>query len=179
MLKGHKVGSFKKSGPQPGKSANETAIGLFLRKNRPHEGESKGVFHKWVKKNLPSQQEVLIECITGEIYRYLIGDYQPKVRTGGSNVILSEFIPYRSVRDIIDKPKYKDSQSKFKEAFIEYLDGFMLVLFSAIVLEENDLSDMNYGLAIAEGGVDEEGMAIPDESDESKWVIVPGERPSE
>jgi hypothetical protein len=125
------------------KSANPTKIGTIRRKG----GEDK----KWVQKTLSSRQEVLVECITGEIYRYLIGEHQPKIRTGGENVILSEFVPYRSVRDVFDVTEHHSNIARFKEAFLMHLDGFMRVLFSSIFMEENDLSDQNYGLTILKG----------------------------
>lgn len=130
----------------------------------------------WFKKPLSSHQEVLIECITGEIYRYIIDPDQSKIRTGKEtnekgqevNLILSEGVKYRSLRDIFDKtqttPKKKDPQEQqdalkekalitrsipaFKRAFIEHVDGFMRVLFASIMMEENDLSDANYGMVI-------------------------------
>lgn len=135
-------------------TANQTAIGNIKRK----DGSDK----KWVKKTLSCQQEVLIECITGEIYRYLIGPKQPKIRTGEegdnpnpeSNTVLSEFVPYRSLRDIFgiaNSPKY--DMTLFKQCFNDQIDGFMMVIFSSMMLEENDLSDMNYGLSIYKDGV--------------------------
>lgn len=154
MAEGHKKGDFIRSGPQAAASANVTEIGYIERKNREANDPEKKVLKKWVKKVLQSEQEVLIECITGEIYRYIIGGYQPKIRTGDENTILSEFIPYRSLRDVLGNPQYKHNAKAFKESFIQNLNGFMLVLFSSIMLEENDLSDMNYGLAINPGGVD-------------------------
>lgn len=154
MAEGHKTGGFMRSGQQAAASANATEIGYIERKNRQADEPDKKVLKKWVKKRLDSQQEVLIECITGEIYRYLIGNYQPKIRTSDVNTILSEFIPYRSFRDIMEDPKWRNNAKRFKDGFIANLDGFMLVLFSAITLEENDLSDMNYGLATRRGGVD-------------------------
>ncbi|SMF93728.1 hypothetical protein SAMN02949497_1017 [Methylomagnum ishizawai] len=143
--KGHKdFSAFKAREGETTASANPTQLGAIPRKNPLRGGESK----KWVKKTLSSRQEVLIECITGEIYRYLIGPLQPKIRTGDGNNILSEFVPYRSVRDILDRAKHQAKAMAFKEAFIQGQRGFMLVLFSSIMLEENDLSDQNYGLAI-------------------------------
>ena len=154
MATGHKIGQFMRSGQQAAASANATEIGYIARKiDETKDANGSRRVKKWVRKQLSSQQEVLIECITGEIYRYLIANFQPKVRTGDANTILSEFIPYRSVRDIFDNPKYKNNEIRFKNSFIEKLDDFMLVLFSSITLEENDLSDMNYGLATKEGGV--------------------------
>ena len=134
-------------------TANQTAIGNIKRK----DGSDK----KWVKKTLSCQQEVLIECIIGEIYRYLIGPKQPKIRTGEegdnpnpeSNTVLSEFVPYRSLRDIFrieNSPKY--DMTLFKQCFNDQIDGFMMIIFSSMMLEENDLSDMNYGLSIYKDG---------------------------
>jgi hypothetical protein len=137
------------------KSANPTKIGTIRRK----DGEDK----KWVQKTLSSRQEVLVECITGEIYRYLIGERQPKIRTGGENVILSEFVPYRSIRDVFDVSEHHNNIVRFKEAFLNHLDGFMRVLFSSIFMEENDLSDQNYGLVILKGAeIREEEMEDED-----------------
>jgi hypothetical protein len=122
------------------RSANPTKVGLITRKD--------GTKKKWVQKILKSRQEVLVECMTGEMYRYLIGPQQPKIRTGGENEIMSEFTPYRAVRDIIDVSKNRHMAAKYKAAFQADLHGFAKVLFSSIVFEENDLSDQNYGLAI-------------------------------
>lgn len=122
-------------------SANSTKLGTLQRKN--------GKLKEWVLKKLSSKQEVLIECMTGEIYRYIIGNRQPKIRTGDENNLLSEFVPYRAVRDILEVPKHKVNVKRFREAFINNPEGFMLVLWSSILLEENDLSSQNYGLALA------------------------------
>lgn len=142
-LKGFKdIKTFqeKKKEGEATKSANPTKIGTLDRKD--------GTKKKWVLKELKSRSEVLVECVTGEIYRYLIGGRQPKIRVAGPLKVLSEFIPYRAVRDILDVPEHRLKALKFKQQFCVHIDGFMRVLFSSIFMEENDLSDQNYGLAI-------------------------------
>lgn len=151
------ISTFNVKGEQGTASANLTAIGTIKKK----DGSEK----KWVRKILSSSQEVLIECITGEVYRYLIGEKQPKIRTGEersglvSNTILSEFVRYRSVRDLYTRARDEDinphlkkdriiKKTNYRINFINNIDGFMRVLFSSIFMEENDLSDMNYGLSI-------------------------------
>jgi len=154
------------------KTLGESAHPVYMGKISKKDGRE----ITWFKKPLSSHQEVLIECIAGEIYRYIIGPHQSKIRTGKEkdgkgndiNLILSEGVKYRSVRDVFDKtqttPKKKDPQEQrdalaekaliirsipaFKRAFVEHIDGFMRVLFASIMMEENDLSDANYGMAI-------------------------------
>ena len=154
------------------KTLGESAHPVYMGKIAKESGREV----TWFKKPLSSHQEVLIECITGEIYRYIIGPEQSKIRTGKEindkgremNLILSEGVKYRSVRDVFDKsqmtPNKKDSREQqdalrekalivrsipaFKRAFVEHVDGFMRVLFASIMMEENDLSDANYGMVI-------------------------------
>ncbi|MCE5243197.1 MAG: hypothetical protein ABFD98_12300 [Syntrophobacteraceae bacterium] len=137
---------IRKKDAQPSKSANPTKRGYILRKDEAQK--------IWFQKTLSSRQEVLVECMAGEIYRYLIGPSQPKIRTAGLNVILSESVNYRSFREILGgekkHPEYRNYARDYKNTFIldANIDGFVRVLFSSIFLEENDLSDQNYGLTI-------------------------------
>jgi hypothetical protein len=103
---------------------------------------------EWFTKELTSVQEAQIECMTGEIYRYLIGAAGGKIRLIKENHVASENVNFYSVRDIFENKKKKGSFKNFKEAFCNDIEGFMMVVFSSIFFEENDLSANNYGLKI-------------------------------
>ncbi|EFI34704.1 hypothetical protein Dthio_PD2076 [Desulfonatronospira thiodismutans ASO3-1] len=105
--------------------------------------------HKWFIKNLDSDQEAQIECMIGEIYRYLLGPEQPKIRLADINIVASEGVNFTSVRDLIEKePNVYDN---YQTAFCENIESFLMLAFSSIFFEENDLSDANYGLAKKNG----------------------------
>ncbi len=107
-------------------------------------------FHKtteWYTKDLESAQEAQIECMTGEIYRYLIGPPQPKIRVQSANIVASESVNFLSFRNLIEKPAERQYYNTFQKAFCEHIEGFMMVVLSSVFFEENDLSDNNYGLA--------------------------------
>lgn len=135
-------------------TANPTFRGAI---DRSHKGKTEKV---WWRKQLASRQEVLVECVTGEIYRYLIGGRQPRLRAEGANVVLSENIAYDSPRDYFenraDRPEKRARRDAWRAAFQENLEGLAMVLVSSMMLEENDLSDQNYGLALLpEAGEDD------------------------
>jgi hypothetical protein len=102
----------------------------------------------WFTKDLASAQEAQIECMTGEIYRYLLGPDQPKIRVKSSTYVASESVNFVSFRDIMEKQDLRPSFNNFKKAFCDHIEGFMMVAFSSIFFEENDLSDNNYGLVV-------------------------------
>ncbi|MCP3941749.1 MAG: hypothetical protein GY710_09750 [Desulfobacteraceae bacterium] len=104
----------------------------------------------WFTKELESIQEAQVKCMTGEIYRYLIGPEQPKIRLKNANTVASENVNFYSLRDIFEDPKKRNSFNNFKSTFCENIEGFLMIVFSSIFLEENDLSSNNYGL-ITEG----------------------------
>lgn len=107
---------------------------------------------KWVLKKI-SAEEALTEAVTGQIYRYLIGGHQPrtyvvKIDRVAYN-LASEFIPFMSFRDALTTVKTTtttDNLKKYKTAFLNDLQGFTAILIASMFLEENDLSDANYGL---------------------------------
>ncbi len=101
----------------------------------------------WYTKNLESAQEAQIECMTGEIYRYLIGPLQSKIRVQDANTVASESAYFLSFRELIENLAERQHYNAFKDAFCEHIEGFVMVVFSSIFFEENDLSDNNYGLA--------------------------------
>ncbi len=103
---------------------------------------------EWFVKELDSIQEAQVECMTGEIYRYLIGPTVAKIRLSEANTVASEGVNFYSVRDIFENKTKRYDYKNFKKAFCEHLDGFMMVVFSSIFLEENDLSANNYGLVV-------------------------------
>ncbi|TYT73923.1 hypothetical protein [Desulfobotulus mexicanus] len=111
----------------------------------------------WFLKELESVQEAQIECMTGEIYRYLLGPYQPKIRVRkdpGASTVVSSSVKFLSFRELLEKEGNKNNNliyDKYKKAFQENLDSFMMVMISSIFFEENDLSDNNYGLVVLSG----------------------------
>lgn len=108
----------------------------------------------WFLKELDSAQEAQIECMTGEIYRYFLGPDQPKIRVRDAHTVVSEAVRFVSFRELLEKPENKNNNAiydKYKKAFQDDLDGFMMVLLSSIFFEENDLSDNNYGLVVVSG----------------------------
>lgn len=127
-------------------TANPTFKGAINRDLKGKEAKT------WWRKQLESRQEVLVECVTGEIYRYLIGGRQPRLRAEAANVVLSEHIPYHSPRDYFDRwpgdAQKRQNREPWKRAFSNHLESLAMVLVSSMVLEENDLSDQNYGLAL-------------------------------
>lgn len=98
---------------------------------------------KLVYKPLNNEQESTIETITGEIYRYLIGNSQPKTKLAPCFGIVSQMIPYFSIRD------YFYAKSGDNDCYLKYFQqdykGFVNILMSSIFLEENDLHDGNFG----------------------------------
>ncbi len=139
----------RKADANRAKTANVTLIGKMPRKSKVDDAGN-ALWKDWVRKELESTQEVLIESVTGEIYRYIIGGPQPKIRTADAHTILSELVFYRSFRDIQGpaNPEHIVDKEKWHAAFRENIEGFMRVMFSTIMLAENDLSDMNYGLEV-------------------------------
>lgn len=129
----------------------------------------------WWRKQLESRQEVLVECVTGEVYRYLIGGRQPRLRAEGAGVVLSEHIPYHSPRDYFDRwagPKDQGPHVTWKRAFGKHLESLVMVLVASMMLEENDLSDQNYGLALAAEAEDDDYVA-PQAVAEAPPLIAP------
>ncbi len=142
VFKGNKAGLFQEAplDPDRPRTANLTKMGTMLRRDKTTE-------KPWVQKLLSSTQEVIVECITGELYRYLIGGEQPKIRTANQTTILSEVVAFTSLRDFFNKEKIKALRPTIVQTFNQHIDGFMRVLFSSILMEENDLSDANFGLS--------------------------------
>lgn len=103
---------------------------------------------EWYVKNLSSSQEAQIECMTGEIYRYLLGPDQPKIRVENANTVASQSVDFVSFRNLVEKKELRPNYANFKNAFCDHIEGFMMVAFSSIFFEENDLSDNNYGLVV-------------------------------
>lgn len=139
-------------------TANPTFKGTI---NRDHKGKAAKT---WWRKELESRQEVLVECVTGEVYRYLIGGRQPRLRAEAANVVLSEHIPYHSPRDFFDRwpadANARANRDPWSRAFVANLESLALVLVSSMFLEENDLSDQNYGLALVpDEGADDDSQA--------------------
>ncbi|KAB8033671.1 hypothetical protein [Fluviispira multicolorata] len=96
-----------------------------------------------VYKPLNNEQESMIEVITGEIYRYIIGNSQPKTKTAPCFGIASEKVSYFSIRDYFEKGADDEYILKFRKDY----KGFVNILISAIFLEENDLHDGNFGFS--------------------------------
>ena len=48
----------------------------------------------------------------------------------------------------MEKQDLRPSFNNFKKAFCDHIEGFMMLAFSSIFFEENDLSDNNYGLVV-------------------------------
>jgi hypothetical protein len=96
-----------------------------------------------VYKPLNNEQESMIEVITGEIYRYIIGNSQPKTKTAPCFGVASEKVSYFSIRDYFEKGENNDYRKKFNEDY----KGFVNILISSIFLEENDLHDGNFGFS--------------------------------
>lgn len=102
----------------------------------------KGEFKERVFKPLEKEQESLIECVTGEIYRYLIGNSQPRTKTGPSQGVIQYLVKYEPIRKFLDNgiPSI-EIINKFRKD----LQGFMYILISSMFLEENDLHEGNFG----------------------------------
>ncbi|WP_186644666.1 hypothetical protein [Fluviispira vulneris] len=96
-----------------------------------------------VYKPLNNEQESMIEVITGEIYRYLIGNSQPKTKTAPCFGIISEKVSYFSIRDYYEKGTNQEYIQKFRQDY----KGFVNILISSLFLEENDLHDGNFGFS--------------------------------